>query len=58
MATGRKDAKLLIDFGLSRAYSKFCSQDANTTADEIVVSWGDDNLRITLVDNDHPAVEI
>ncbi len=54
----RKDEKLLVELAAILRLAEFLERGRSAAVDDIVVNWDDDFLRLTLIADEHPAVEI
>ena len=54
----KKDEVLLLRLAAILRLAEFLERGRNAAVDDIIVTWGEDFLRLTLIADDHPAVEI
>jgi exopolyphosphatase/guanosine-5'-triphosphate,3'-diphosphate pyrophosphatase len=54
----RADEQVLLRLAAILRLAEFLERGRNAAVDDIIVSWGDDFIRLTLIASEHPAVEI
>ena len=52
------DIALLTCLAALLRLAEFLERGRNAAVDDIITTWGDDYLRLTLIADEHPAVEL
>lgn len=53
-----KDEEILLRLTAILRLAEFLERGRNAAVDDVIISWGDDFLRLTIVADEHPAVEL